>query len=55
MYSELNTLSDIHTFTYQKTLLHIFLLLISKVVKSLQCILNEENLALINICEKGPQ
>ena len=40
MYSVLNTLQNIHTFTYQKTLLHTFLLLVSKIVKRLQCILN---------------
>ena len=29
---------NIHTFTYQKTLLHTLLLLVSKIIKSLQCI-----------------
>ena len=32
---------NIHTFTYQKTLLHTLLLLVCKIVKSLQCILND--------------
>ena len=31
---------NIHNFTYQKTLLHTFLLLVFKIVKSPQCILN---------------
>ena len=31
---------NIYTFTYQKTLLHTFLLLVFKIVESLQCILN---------------
>ena len=31
---------NIHTFTYQKTLLHTLLLIIFKIVESLQCILN---------------
>ena len=30
---------NIHTFTYQKTLLHTLLLLVSKIVESLKCIL----------------
>ena len=30
---------NIHTFTYQKTLLHTLLLPVSKIVESLQCIL----------------
>ena len=38
MYNKLNT-HNIHTFTYQKTLLHKLLLLILKIVESLQCIL----------------
>ena len=29
-----------HTFTYQKALLHTLLLLVSKIVESLQCIFN---------------
>ena len=40
MYSVLNKLSD--TFTYQKTLLHTLLLLVFKMIESLQCILNPE-------------
>ena len=32
-----------HTFTYRKTLLHTLLLLISKIVESLQCILKSFN------------
>ena len=40
MYSVLNSLSEyIYTFTYQKLLLQTHLLLVSKIVKSLQCIL----------------
>ena len=31
---------DIHTFAYQKTLLHTLLLLVFKIVESLQCILH---------------
>ena len=39
MQSELNKFSEyIHTFTYQKTLLHTLLLLIFKTVESHQCI-----------------
>ena len=34
---------NIHTFTYQKTLLHTLLLFISKIVESLHCILNPKN------------
>ena len=34
---------NIHTFTYQKTLLHIPLLLVSKIVESLQWILRQSN------------
>ena len=33
-------LQNIHTFTYQKALLHTILLLVSKIIKKLQCILN---------------
>ena len=39
MYSVLNTLD---TFTCQKSLLHTLLLLVFKIVESLQCILNIE-------------
>ena len=38
MYSVWNALSDTHAFTYRKTLLHTLLLLISKIIESLQCI-----------------
>ena len=42
----------IHTFTYQKTLLHTLLLFIFKISKSLQCILNYWELLMLNvICE----
>ena len=33
---------DKHTFTYQKTLLHTLLLLVSKIFESLQCILKKQ-------------
>ena len=33
---------NIHTFTYQKTLLHTLLLLVFKIVESLQCILKNQ-------------
>ena len=43
---------NIHTFTYQKTLLHTLLLFIFKISKSLQCILNYWELLMLNvICE----
>ena len=32
---------NLHTFTFQKTLLHTLLLLVSKTIESLQCILND--------------
>ena len=35
---------NINTFTYQKTLLHTLLLLLFKIVESLQCILHEKSL-----------
>ena len=35
---------NLNTFTYQKTLLHILLLLVSKIVESFQCILNAKSL-----------
>ena len=38
---------NIHTFTYQKTLLHKLLLLVFKIIESLQCILNFLFFALI--------
>ena len=41
MYSILDTLSEYNTFTYQKTLPHTLVLLFSKFVGSLQCILDE--------------
>ena len=34
---------NIHTFTYEKTLLHILLLLVSKIVENLQWILRQSN------------
>ena len=39
MFSVLNTLSEYIYFAYQKTLIHTLLLLIFKIVESLQCIL----------------
>ena len=41
---------NIHTFTYQKALLHTLLLLVFKIVESLQCILNEFPFKDPNIC-----
>ena len=43
MYSSLIHFRNIHTFTYQKTLLHTLLLLVSKIVESFQCILKQED------------
>ena len=40
MYSVLNAPSE-HTFTHQKTLLHVLLLLVFKIVRSLHCIHNK--------------
>ena len=40
MHSVLNTLSEYTYFYISKTLLHTLLLLVSKIVESLQCILN---------------
>ena len=41
IYSSLNTLSEYKYFTYQKSLLYPLLLLVFKIVKRLQCILNK--------------
>ena len=41
IYSSLNTLSEYKNFTYQKSLLYPLLLLVFKIVKRLQCILNK--------------
>ena len=46
MSSVMNTLTYIHTFTYQKALLHALLLLVFKIVENLQCILTYINLYL---------
>ena len=42
---------NIHTFTYQKTSLHTLLLLVFKIVESLQCILNHEPFLLMIVYE----
>ena len=42
---------SIHTFTYQKILLHTLLLLASKIVESLQCILSKGFFKTVNIAK----
>ena len=50
MYSVLTTLFQYTYFTCQKALLHTFLLLVSKIVESLQCILkNDINKKLVSV------
>ena len=44
MYSVLKHFQNIHTFTYQTTLLHTLLLLVFKIVESLQCILKKKHI-----------
>ena len=44
---------NIHTFTYQKVLLHALLLLVLKIVQSLQCILKVVLLRLIKLKKEG--
>ena len=44
MYSVFNTIQKIYTFTYQKTLLHTLLLLVFKMVESLQFILTPQRI-----------
>ena len=39
MYSVLIHVQNLHTFTYKETLLNTLLLLVSKIVESLQCVL----------------
>ena len=40
---------NIHTFTYQKTLFHILLLLVFKIVESFQCILSNKDTRLTSM------
>ena len=39
-HSEIEHFQNIHTFTYQKTLLHTIFVLAFKIVESFQCVLN---------------